>query len=66
MRHVHPFWASQSRFVSFKTSISELNIRSSSTVYSTPNMDVPLESENRGKGQMISLVLLRTATRFEK
>lgn len=29
-------------------------------------MNTPSESENRGKGQMISLALLRTATGFEK
>lgn len=66
MRHGHPFWASRCRFVSFKTNISALNIRPSSIVYSIPNMNRPSESENRGKGQMISLALLRTATGFGK
>lgn len=52
----HPFWASQCTFSSFKINISELTIRSSSTVYSTANMNIPSKSENRGKGQMISSV----------
>lgn len=50
----------------FKTVVLELNIRSSSIVYSIPNMNIPSESENRGKSQMTSLVLPRTATGFEK
>lgn len=50
----------------FKSNISESNIRSSLIVYLIPNMNIPLEHENREKGQMISLVLLRTAAGFEK
>lgn len=53
---IDTFWASQCTFSSFRINISELNIRSSSIVYSIPNVNIPSESESGGKGQMISSV----------